>query len=301
MAHTKSHSATTDKGRAAAKTAMGTKRTVEISACLWMDLLGYGDMLRKVRFDLTTDGAHTAISRLFQFQEIVAKHSEKLFTTVLLNDGCVAFRDLSPRTKSVTHDFLNRAYRLHEEINESEKMSGFPGVRSVLAVGFRHRRASENFTKMINGYGKFLIEKVETKEITAKEAIIKALVVKPPFDQLPDLQANFAFTKAYLADHVGTKGGFGGPNFFVDQNMLPEPTPDWMTYDVTPELKEDGIGGIFLRVTSMKRFALNEENKDLLDAFEIAERLTGSADIASKLRRMTLHLDKRARRPPSGK
>jgi hypothetical protein len=77
--------------------------------------------------------------------------------------------------------------------------------------------------------------------------------------------------------------------------MLPDTIPTWIAYDQTPRLNEEGIGGVFLRVTEMKRFALNEENNDLLDAFEIAERITGSADIGQRLRQTRIREDKRAK------
>jgi hypothetical protein len=255
--------------------------------------LGYGNMLRKVGFDLTQETAQEAIDRLFQFQDVVARHSGRLFSTVLLNDGCVAYRTLSPSSRSVTHDFLNRAYRLHREINDLEGKQNYPGMRSVLAVGFRRRRSSDNFSRLIAGYGEFLIQKVAAKEISSKEAIIKALVAKPSFDLVPGLQANFAFAKAYLADREGSKGGFGGPNFFVDVNLLPAVYPMWLEYDLKPELKEPGIGGNFLRVCRMKRFALNEQNTDLPDAFEIAKQITGSEDVEQKLREMTVRANSR--------
>ncbi|MBX3615916.1 hypothetical protein [Nitrosomonas sp.] len=276
------------KIRSQPKTAMGTRRAVEISACLWMDLLGYGEMLRKSNFDLTLPESLIAIERLFLFQDVISSHSSRLFTTVVLNDGCVMQRRLTPRSKSVTYDFLRRAYCLHQVVNSVEAKNNFPGVRSVVAVGFRYRRTSDNKTQLVQNVGKKYCDKVKSGELSLEEAVFKALTFTPSFDLVPELQANFAFSKAYIADSKGSKGGFGGANFFLDVNMLPKNLPKWIRYDEVVELKEEGIGGKFLKVSEMDLLPGETENHDLPDAFDIATAITGSTDTAILLKKMKL-------------
>ena len=81
----------------------------QISVACWIDLLGYGRMISEAAFNPLDARAKIALKRLSRFHEIVASHSNRYFPTLALNDGAVAYRDLSLRSRSVTHDFLVRA------------------------------------------------------------------------------------------------------------------------------------------------------------------------------------------------
>lgn len=267
---------------------MSARRTVEVSACLWMDLLGYGSMLREARFDLTRSETKKAIERLFVFQDTVAKHSMRKFATVVLNDGCVAERGLTPRSRSVTYDFLRRAFRLHQEVSKIETTAGYPGVRSIVAVGFKHRRKSTNRSVLAEGVGERLVRKVADGTMPAQEAILTALAIKPTFDIAPNLQANFAFSKAYIADSKGTNGGFSGPAFYLDRNYLPDKIPVWVKYSGVVELHEPGIGGQFLRITELDLLPGDTESHELEDAFDIANRITGESDAGARMKKLRI-------------
>jgi hypothetical protein len=54
-----------------------------------------------------------------------------------MNDGVVAYRDLSLRARTLTHDFLGRAWGMFEAVRNEEMTNGHPGPRMVLACGFR--------------------------------------------------------------------------------------------------------------------------------------------------------------------
>jgi len=267
---------------------MGSRRAIEVSACLWVDLLGYGSMLREDSFDITKPTAKKAVERLFDFQDIVAKHSMKLFPTVVLNDGCVAYRNLSPRSKSVTYDFLRRSHLLHTALNKHELKNGHPGVRSILAVGFRHRRQTDSKEQLLEGLGQRLIKAVKNGEQSIEQAIIAALFTRTNYDLVPQLQANFAFAKAYLADTAGTKGGFAGANFFVDSNMIPDTHPKWFKPEKTVMLSSEGLEGEFYQISNLKFLQKEVENKEFLDAFEVATKIAGSDDVADRIRKLTL-------------
>ncbi len=280
------------KTKSRPKTSMGSKREVEMSAALWVDLLGYGAMLRDIEFDPSNSKAKNAITRLTRFHKIVADHSGRLFPTVVMNDGAIGYRTFSPRSKSVTSDFLVRSYKLHMAINEAESSTGDPGARSILAVGFRVRTRNRARAVLINGFGRHLVESAKAGELPIEEAIYKALTVRQNFDVVPELQANFAFTKAYLADRAGSKGGFPGANFFVDMNMLPEVLPSWIDIVKNIEFKYDGLSGMFGQVKDIQVHKVKDDNRDLLDAFEIAERVTGSTAVCSRLKKLRIRSKK---------
>src|SRR5581483_4816256 len=109
----------------------------QTSAACWIDLLGYGAMIAEAEFNPLHIKAKAALTRLRRFHAIVAGHSGRYFPTLVMNDGAVAYRDLSMRTRSVTHDFLVRAWSLFQEIKKAEAAEGHPGARMVLATGFR--------------------------------------------------------------------------------------------------------------------------------------------------------------------
>jgi hypothetical protein len=110
-----------------------------IAVVCWFDLLGYGDMIAAANFNPLHTKATEAMARLRAFHELVALHSARHFPTLVMNDGAAAYRDLSFRTRAPTLDFLNRAWRLYDDIQRSERARGLPGVRAVLAAGFRMR------------------------------------------------------------------------------------------------------------------------------------------------------------------
>lgn len=273
-------------GRKPLATSMGSKRHVETSICLWVDLLGYGAMLRKVEFNPVAPEAQQAIARLFQFQEIVATHSHKIFHTMVINDGCVAYRDLSPRSRAVTYDFVNRSYRLFKAINDNELANGYPGARAVIAAGFRARRNDGTIKHLAHGIGNTLINQIKSGQISAEEAIKKAVSIQPNHDAIASLQANFAFTKAYLIDAAGSGGGFLGNNFYLDANLLPSIVPDWITTTESIHFEEPGLSGEIIKVDALKLLPLNHPCNDLLNAFEVAEKLCLDSDIRTKLKEL---------------
>ena len=210
------------------QTAGGTRRLVEVSCVAWLDLLGYGSMLRASCFDPTEPSAEPALRRLRTFHDVIAKHSGKYLRTAVMNDGAAAYRDLSPRSHSVTYDFLRRTFELFKEINRLEREASFHGCRCVLAAGFRVRRESDVKAQMFGSIGSYLKKEVNESRMTVGQAINQALSMKPYYDVIPELQSNFAFAKAYLADRGGSDEGLPDPNFYVDLSIFEESVPSWL-------------------------------------------------------------------------
>lgn len=265
-----------------AKTAKGEKREFEVSACLWVDLLGYGSMLQDAGWDPTSPGAKAALNRIVAFQDVVSKHSTRHFPSFVMNDGAIAYRDLSPRTRGVTLDFLTRSAKLHAEINAVEDASGHPGARAVLAVGFRIRRNVDYSPRLQSGEGKTIKEKLAAGSIGTEQAINHALMARHHGDSTPELQHNYAMTKAYLADASGSKGGFEGSRLFIDLNIFHGDPPPWIGLSKQVSWAGRGMQGTFGALETLN--SKLADPADMRDAFEIAELLSPNPEILKVLR-----------------
>ena len=62
------------------------------------------------------------------------------------------------------------------------------------------------------------------------------------FDIVPELQANFTFTRAYVAELTGSAGGLQGTNFFVDLSIFDRPIPDWIELGPTIDWSHQTLG-----------------------------------------------------------
>lgn len=270
------------------KVSKGRRRLFEVNSTVWFDLLGYGSLLEKVSFDPTKLEAQQALQRLNDFHLIVSKHACRYFPIHAINDGIVAFKDLSPRSRSVTFDFIDRAYKLFTNFNELDTKAGFPGARMVIAAGFRVRiKEDENNPE----HGKIASIKGRLKEglISTQQAINEAFKTRPYFGLLPELQANFAFTKAYLVDNLGTKGGFGGPNCFIDLSFFENQELDWLKFEKVVEWEQMGMKSTFGQIKTFDRELANQQmHKGTLDAFEIATKISQQDNVTNLLRQNTI-------------
>lgn len=79
-------------------------------------------------------------------------------------------------------------------------------------------------------------------QIAPEEAVREAASIERYFDVLPQLQANFAFTKAYVADAGGSKLGLGGARFFVDTAIFDGGVPAWVCSDKPVAFKDERLG-----------------------------------------------------------
>lgn len=196
----------------------------------WIDLLGYGEMISDVGYNPIASQAKKPISRLRAFHRIVAEHSTRNFRTLVLNDGAVAYRDLSLRGSANTVDFFCRAWDLFEAVNSLETRNGFPGARMVVAPGLR-AKGSRRAIDYTSGHLDSILRRMADGTISADQAVREAATIQKYFDVLPQLQANFAFSNAYIAEQGGRKFGLGGPAFYVDDMIFDGTKPDWIDGD----------------------------------------------------------------------
>jgi hypothetical protein len=252
--------------------AKGRKVPFTVACSAWIDLLGYGSMLRDASFDPTDTRAAAAVRRLNIFHSVVAKHAARYMRVMVINDGAVSTRDLSYRSKSVTYDYLCRLLSLHHEVNEEDKRQGFPGARMVVAAGFRMRTPDSIQTQKSKVQS--ILERMAKGTITATEAVWAAYRAQPPFGAAPELHANFAFTKAYLADQAGSKAGLGGPNCFLDTTLFTDPFPSWLNFRRLVDWSTPGMSGQFGELDALDFDAAGASHQEgVLDAMQLAKRL----------------------------
>lgn len=203
------------------------KLPFQVAAVCWVDLLGYGEMIGAAGLNPIDPKAKESITRLRAFHRIVAEHSGRDYRTLVINDGAAATRDLALRSESATLDFLVRSFRLFEAIQSIERSHGWPGARMFLATGYR-AKGSRRAIDYADGQLSSILARLSSGEIAAEQAVREAADIQRHFDVLPQLQANFAFTKAYVADSRGKGAGFEGPQFFVDDAIFAEGVPTWI-------------------------------------------------------------------------
>ncbi len=268
------------------KVGKGVSFPFQVSVACWIDLLGYGGMISEAGFNPLHPKAKDAIKRIRKFHKTIADHSTRHFPTLVMNDGAVAYRDLSMRSRSVSHDFLSRALRLFQTIKDEEASQGYPGARLVLACGFRMRgrgaglRASRQHTESV-------IQRLQNGEIDANQAVHEAASMQPRFDIVPQLQANFAFTKAYVAESSGSDGGLPGANFYVDLALFGDIRPPWL--ELGPNIDWE-CPRLHLKATFAKIEAVANVThpaggpQEISDGLAVAQLLSGDPDVLRALR-----------------
>lgn len=257
-----------------------------VSVVCWIDLLGYGSMISAAGFNPLHPKSGQALKRIRSFHDKVAAHSNRYFRTLVVNDGAAAYRDLSFSTQSVTHDFLVKAWDLFGDINKYERENHYPGARLVLACGFRMRGRRGGFDPANRQY-QSVLERYRAGTLKAEQAISEAAAIRQPSDVVPHLQANFAFTKAYVAETTGTAGGLGGSKFYVDLLLFDRPLPPWIV--LGPEIRWSntrlGLEGSFAAVAGLPvtRHAKGGPS-GLRNGLEIAQQIAGDPDVLAALR-----------------
>lgn len=258
-----------------------------ISATAWVDLLGYGSMIANAELNPIDPRAKAAVTRLRTFHRVVADHSDRHYRTLVINDGAVAYRDLSLRDNGVTHDFLQRSHRLFDAISEKERENNWPGARMVVGLGFRargSRRGIDNVERRVD----MILAELAAGDIGAAEAVRQAASIQRYSDGIPQLQANFAFTRSYVADSAGSRAGLGGANMFVDTAMFEGGNPPkWVHCGVVIPFREErlAIECGFVSVTSLGAPGkINDRIPGLRDGLEIGEAIAPTMALRALLR-----------------
>ena len=264
----------------------GASLPFQISVACWIDLLGYGQQISASNFNPTHPSARAALSRIRAFHSIVAQHSARTFPTLVINDGAVAYRDLSLRHSNVTFDFLARCHRLFLAINEREAEFGFPGCRAVIAAGFRSR-GSRRGRDHVTGQFQSILRRLSSGRISQLEALHEAASMERSFDVIPQLQANFAFTKAYVAEQSGKAGGLGGQKLFLDMALLNDASPTWLQLGTPINWGNEGLNlsAIFAPIEQLRSNGHPEGGpNEVRDGFGVAEAIAPDTNLKEEIR-----------------
>jgi hypothetical protein len=243
-------------------------------------------MISDAGFNPLHPEAKQAIARLRKFHEIVAKHSAPRFPTLVMNDGAVAYRDLSLRSRSVTQDFLMRSWGLFQAIKTEDTDLGHPGPRMVLACGFRMRgrRAGMDASRQ---HLESVFSRLDNGEIDSRQAIQEAAAMRSHFDVVPQLQANFAFTKAYVAESSGSTGGLPGPHFYVDLTIFGGGRPEWIELGPNIQWRHPSLNikATFAAVETIQPPSHpSDAAAHIADGLRVAQLLAENRDVLSALR-----------------
>jgi hypothetical protein len=198
-----------------------------VAVACWLDLLGYGTDIDKAGFDPAHPLASRPLKRLRAFQRIVSDHSNPGFPTLVMNDGAVAYSNVDPSRSDSLWRFIERCWRLYEEATASDHKSGGPGLRGVIAVGLRAKGSNRGIIAQDQALTD-IIDQLVAGAIDQKRALLDIRKVRRVFDIIPQLQANFAFTRAYEAETAGSSAGLPGPALYLDTRVFARDVPHWV-------------------------------------------------------------------------
>lgn len=199
---------------------------VIVSIACWIDLLGYGALLNASSFDPSCPAAKPAVARLRAFQEVVAMHSRASFPTLVINDGAVAYRDIGLKRRDRVLPFIERSWTLFEAANKADHVLGGDGLRAVVAVGLRAKGSNRGLLDQHQALTQ-IVEDLAAHRISKEEALKGVRAYRRLHDVVPQLQANFAFARAYTAEQGGSREGLGGASFYLDTRLFCEGVPNW--------------------------------------------------------------------------
>lgn len=261
----------------------------QVSIACWIDLLGYGESLAEAGFNPLDSRSKNAVLRLRKFHEQVALHSHRRFPSLVLNDGAVAYRDLTWNSAWTTFEFLRDAWVLYQAIAKIEATQGQPGARMVISTGFRlrgRRAGLDNRGERI----KAVISALKNGQISHEDAVHKAAKINLNYDIVPQLQANFAFTKAYVAEQSGKKAGLGGARCFVDLDIFDVVKPDGLVVGETIHWKSERLNltADFAPLLAIPDFSQNgitsKQQHGVRSGLQVAQHLAKNDDVLSALR-----------------
>ncbi len=122
--------------------------------------------------------------------------------------------------------------------------------------------------------------------------------IRPAFDVVPQLQANFAFTKAYVAESSGSASGLSGAKFFVDLSLFKSRHPGWLQTAGIIDWRHERLGltAEFAEVSGINRKGHIEGGPlEIRDGLQVAENLTGDKRVLDALRQQLLNSQTRRR------
>ena len=152
--------------------------------------------------------------------------------------------------------------------------AGYYGARMVLASGLNMKMRRDGVKEVTKKRAETLIYQVENGEMDSRTALYKAVSFPTYFNNIPSLQANFAFSRAYIAEGQGKQAGFEGNHLFIDTSIF-SAVPDWLKYSKTIHWEYPGLGTEFIQYSSIDLETANKlSGEGVLDTEVIAQKIT---------------------------
>jgi hypothetical protein len=254
----------------------------KLALAAWIDLRGYGAAVASANFNPMHPASGASIARLRTFHEVIARHSGPNFRSLTINDGAVFYRDLPWRSSSPTYDFLKHSWAAFQQIQEADKSAGGPGARMVLGAGFRVLGSRRGIDASAS-HARSILRQLESQEITAEQAIRALSSSARHSDVIPQLQANFAFTKSYLAENSGK---LPGSSFYVDLVLFDAPLPVTITLGQAISWTDTNLGlsADFAEVRELLEPGQGERHTGIRNGLAIARALAPSNDVLAALK-----------------
>jgi hypothetical protein len=186
------------------------------SICCWTDLLGFGRAIYQAKWEPSETVWMSIFKRITEAHHDCYQRLDLLTEFVLtLNDGIVRCCNLA----NIEHIqqlsmWLRECVLTHNRINERERAQHLPGARTVLAHGKKliHGPSELTFEDFVLNYTKPDPNGPSSLPRTLAQRVV-ALNPEP-------LQLNLAFSKAYILDRLGSRGGISGGHFYIDESVF---------------------------------------------------------------------------------
>jgi hypothetical protein len=173
------------------------------------------------------------------------------FRILAINDGAAFFRDLGPTSARNTAEFILQCFDVFRRVNAADRGAGFWGARLVIAAGHRIRDSRQPL--MNPHHVETIVRRLRQEGVSAEQAVHDAFHARAIFGSTYEIQANFAFARAYLADSDGSRAGLGGPTCFMDDALLDASSAGWLSFGRTVPWTQPGLRVNFLEVTAANR------------------------------------------------
>ncbi|WP_157198192.1 hypothetical protein [Methylomonas sp. DH-1] len=177
--------------------------------CIWTDLLGFGNAFEEGEWSLQNSVCRKNLERLHRLEiSLHQSNDPSKEVAFVLNDGLARVYDLPEYGNDAMRFlwWLHSALSNHWLLNRHDIQYGNPGARSVMTFGDRVSSWREHTT-----FGDCFFGSPERKKLADK----KICIYSPE-----EFQLNLAFSKAYIIETSGTKGGLPGPNMYIDKKAL---------------------------------------------------------------------------------